>query len=143
MGRLVASQQRQIQEQKERLADDGARPTDRLAHDRAGAGIDLGIDAPRLDIAGAVLGDLGDAQKPGAPIGSERHDIAGLQGELARRQAEGSALTRGPGFEQPNIRYLRGLLGIEDERQIGKRNASAAARETPRLLDRGGVVTRV
>ena len=74
MRRLGAAQQRQVQEQHERLADDDGRAAGRRAQGRRGAGVYLGIDAARLDVAGAVLADLGDAQQARAAVGCERDD---------------------------------------------------------------------
>ncbi len=53
--------------------------------DAGRVGVDVGIDAERLDVAHAVLADPGDAQEVRAAAGGERDDIAGLQGEAARR----------------------------------------------------------
>ncbi len=139
MRRLVAAQQRQIEEQHERLADDDGRAAGRRAQGRRGAGVYFGIDAARLDVAGAVLADLGDAQQARAAVGCVRDDVAGLQRQLRRRQREGGALARGPGLEQPDLGHLRGLLGLEHQRQIGDGDAPAVAGETARLLHRGGI----
>ncbi len=56
------------------------------------------------------------------------------------RQRELGALAGGPGLEQPHLGDLGGLLGIEHERQIGERHATAAAGEAARFLHGCGVV---
>ena len=136
---LGAAQQRQIEEQHERLADDDGRTARRRAQGRRGAGVDLRIDAARLDVAGAVLADLGDAQQARAAIGGERDDVAGLQRQARGGKREGGALARGPGLEQPHLGHLRDLLGLQHQRQLGDGDAAAVAGETARLLDGSGI----
>ena len=133
-GRLVAAQQRQVEEHDERLAGDDGDAAARAAGGAGGVGIDIGVEAAGLDVARAVLADLGDAQQARAAVGGEGDDIAGLQREAARRQRELRALARGPGFEQPDLGDLGGLLGLERERKIGERDAAAAAGEAARFL---------
>ena len=74
VGRLVAAQQRQVEEERQRLADDDDRAARRRAHRRRGAGVDVGIEAARLDVAVAVLADLGDAQQARAAVDGERDE---------------------------------------------------------------------
>ena len=71
-----------------------------------------------------------------AAVDGKRDGIAGLQSEAARRQCEGGALARGPGLEQPDLGHAGGLLGLQDEREIGDGNAPAVADEPARFLRR-------
>ena len=77
-GRLVAAQQRQIDELDERLSrnDGSIRPRGAL---RAGAAaIDFRIDAARFDVARAVLVDLGHAEQPAIFVIADAHDVRRL-----------------------------------------------------------------
>ena len=133
-GRLVAAQQRQVEEHDEGLAGDDADAPPWPRAPPRGVGVDIGVEAAGLDVARAVLADLGDAQQARAAVGGKRDDIAGLQRQAARRQRERGALAGGPGLEQPDLGDLGGLLGLERERKIGQGNAAAAAGEAARFL---------
>ena len=81
-----------------------------------------------------MLPDLGDAQGARASVDGKQERIAGLQSQAARRQCERGALARGPGLEQPNLGHTSGLLGLQDEREIGHGSAPAVADEPARFL---------
>ena len=108
----------------------------RRAHVAGAAAVDLRIDAARLDVARAVLADLGDAEQAPARRRRDAHDVARLERQQARRQREARPLARGPGFEQPRLGDGVGLRAVEHQRQIGlatrplapvRRRASATA----------------
>ena len=105
-----------------------------------GVDVDFGVEAQRLDVAHAVLADLGDAQQVRAAIDGKCHDIAGLQRQAARRQGELRPLAGGPGLEQPHLGDPGRLFGIEHQRQVCEGDAAAAAGEAARLLHRGRIV---
>ena len=86
-----------------------------------------------------MLADLGDAQQARAAAGGEGDDIAGLEGEAARRQRELRALARGPGLEQPGLDGAGGVLGLQYEWKIGGGDAAAAAGEAAGFLDGGRI----
>jgi hypothetical protein len=140
--RLVATQERQVEEHDQRLADHHRGAAGAAAHGRCGGGVDFGVDAARLDVAYAVLADVGDAQQPRASAGGEGDDVAGLEREAAQRQGELRALARRPGFEQPGLDGAGGVLGLQNEREIGGGDATAAAGEAACFLDGGGIDAR-
>ena len=99
MRRLVAAQQRQVEEQHERLADDDGRAAGRRAQGRRGAGVDLRIDAARLDVAGAVLADLGDAQQARAAVAAK---ATMSPGSSARREGDSAKAARSRAAQASN-----------------------------------------
>ena len=73
------------------------------------------------------------------PSAEKETTSPGSSARRRRRQGEGGALARGPGLEQPDLGHLRGLLGLEHQRQVGDGDAAAVAGEAARLLDGGGI----
>src|SRR5262245_49218391 len=63
---LVAAQDGQVEEDDERLAGDDVDTTSADADGSWSVGVEIGVEAQRLDVAGTVLADLGDAQELGA-----------------------------------------------------------------------------
>ena len=128
----------------ERLARDRRR-TPSPARARAGgdAGVDVRIDAARLDLARAVLADLGDAQQPRLPAAVERQTTSpGSSASAARRQREAAPARAPPRLSNSQVSAMR-VAPARRSSTSGSRPAPTRplrAGEAARLGDRLAIV---
>ena len=87
-----------------------------------------------------MIADLGDAIVARIARPRERDDVAGFDGDEARRKGELGAISCGPRLEEPAFGDLGRLIGFHDDRQFGERDAAAGADEAARFRDGAAVI---